>query len=413
MTRVKASLREIVSCASYFRFWSGQVGSQIGDALSVVAIPLLAYELGGSITTVALTLFTGAIAWIVVCPAAGILADRVNRAKLLIAVDMTRAVLSLLLILVQSERQFYLLVFCLAASEAIFRPAQAAMIPALVHRDLYQRAIGWSYAAFHAAKGLGLVLASLLLSMGASSRSLISVDAMSFVVAAYSTWLATRGNDSFRGPAKTDLNSFKELPLLLSDVLHDRLCVNLTILTCLYVSVQPLIISASFRASQLLAGDAFSTEQFYSVLASVLGFGAISGALFASGRSAFLTNVVPSATITVIGMASMLASSFATYPLLQLVGFLAFGISFGAVYANEGAALAMVVSNERRGRVYGLINALLYIFTSVGALLAHQLQSFSSAALLQIASIIIGSGALIIITVSAGSPSLRRPKSTA
>ena len=111
--------------------WAGQFVSQIGDRLAWVAFPWLVYQATGS------TLGTGAVFAIYTLPylffgaAAGVLVDRLNRRWVMVAMDVLRAGLALLVPLVAgwSLPLVYVLSFAIATGGVLFEPALLAIVP--------------------------------------------------------------------------------------------------------------------------------------------------------------------------------------------------------------------------------------------------------------------------------------------
>jgi len=77
----------------FARLYAAQTVSQVGDALTWVALALLAYELAGAdaavVLGVALTLRVSA--YVLLSPWAGVLADRMERRTVLVATHLGRA----------------------------------------------------------------------------------------------------------------------------------------------------------------------------------------------------------------------------------------------------------------------------------------------------------------------------------
>jgi MFS family permease len=75
--------------------WSGHVVSSFGDALTSLALLLIAQRLTGSTTAVAATAIAIALPQLLVGLPAGVLVDRWNPRRVMIASDLARAVLVL------------------------------------------------------------------------------------------------------------------------------------------------------------------------------------------------------------------------------------------------------------------------------------------------------------------------------
>ena len=72
-------------------FWLGQTLSGFGDAFALVALPLLALEATGSVSTMGLISASGVLAEVVTCLVSGTLVDRADRRRIMIACDVGRA----------------------------------------------------------------------------------------------------------------------------------------------------------------------------------------------------------------------------------------------------------------------------------------------------------------------------------
>ncbi|MFO7545851.1 MAG: MFS transporter [Trueperaceae bacterium] len=168
----------------FARLYAAQTISQVGDALTWVALALLAYELAGAdaaaVLGAALTLRVGA--FVLFSPLAGVLADRMERKKLLIAAHFGRAVIIGLMPLTTDVWQVYALVFVHNALTAFFTPVNQATVPLLVGRQDAGRAFALSSATTEVLGIVGPGLAGVL-AVWVGGRSLFFVDAFTLVSA--------------------------------------------------------------------------------------------------------------------------------------------------------------------------------------------------------------------------------------
>src|SRR5215210_4254822 len=108
-----------------------QTISLLGDAFTWVGIALLAYQFGGehsaAILSTALTLRV--TAFIIFGPYAGVLADRIDRKKIMYVTHFVRMALVGCLPFVSEAGQIYALIFFLNIFNAFFTPAYKAAIP--------------------------------------------------------------------------------------------------------------------------------------------------------------------------------------------------------------------------------------------------------------------------------------------
>jgi MFS family permease len=124
--------------ADFRRLWTGQVISEVGDWLNNIAVLALAIQLAGA-GRVGLAVATYAIArhlpLFIFGPVAGVVVDRVSRRRVMIAADVTRAVLALGFLLANgagSLALIYVVGASLFSVSAFFNAAKRASIPNLV-----------------------------------------------------------------------------------------------------------------------------------------------------------------------------------------------------------------------------------------------------------------------------------------
>lgn len=115
--------------------FGGQVVSTFGDWLYVLALAILAYEITGSATVVAVLTFARLLPFAVLLPFSGILADRWNRKALMIVSDLGRGACMFGLLFVGSEETLWIaypLVFVATTFSSLFKPAMNSVLPAVV-----------------------------------------------------------------------------------------------------------------------------------------------------------------------------------------------------------------------------------------------------------------------------------------
>ena len=171
---------------AFARLYLAQAVGLLGDAFTWVGIALLAYTFGGDasarILATALTLRVSA--FIVFGPYAGVLADRLDRKKILIITHLVRMAIVGAMPFITAEWQVYALVFLLNVFNAFFTPAYKAALPSTVGRkEDYADAIALSNATWQLLGVLGPGLAGIAaVFMGA--QQIFFFDALSFLVAA-------------------------------------------------------------------------------------------------------------------------------------------------------------------------------------------------------------------------------------
>jgi len=168
----------------FARLYAAQAISQVGDALTWVALALLAYELAGADAAVVLgaTLTLRVGAFVLLSPLAGVLADRMERKTILIAAHFGRAAIIGLMPLVTEVWQVYALVFAHNALTAFFTPVNQATVPLLVGREEAGRAFALSSATTEVLGIVGPGLAGVVAVL-VGGRSLFLVDALTLIAA--------------------------------------------------------------------------------------------------------------------------------------------------------------------------------------------------------------------------------------
>ncbi len=167
-------LRELFAQTQFVRFWVSRLAGIMANQMLMVAVGWHMYDLTASAWDLGMVgLFQFVPALVMTLPA-GQVADRFNRARIFAACMLTQAgVASLLLWATLSghaSRELILgLSVALGLARAFQMPAQQALTPLLVPRDLLQRAIAVSSSGMEVAVISGPALGGLLYTTGAST----------------------------------------------------------------------------------------------------------------------------------------------------------------------------------------------------------------------------------------------------
>ena len=127
----------IVRNPSFGLLWAGQLLSDTGSWLLVVAVPVYVLHLTGSARDAGLAFVAEVVPILLLGPAAGVLADRWRSRTTMIVSDLVRAGCVAALITVSRSGQLPILfgaVFAENAAGSFFRPAHNTAVPALVGR---------------------------------------------------------------------------------------------------------------------------------------------------------------------------------------------------------------------------------------------------------------------------------------
>lgn len=169
----------------YRRLWLGETVSLLGDWLSYVAVSVLALESGQGALGLALVFAAHALPSALTSPLAGVLADRVDRRRLLVGVQLGQAALMVGMVAaaaVDALVVVQLLLFARSAVAGFLYPAKSAALRRLVDDDELIDANSLDAATWSAAFAIGTALGGVIALAGPVVA--LSLDALTFVVAA-------------------------------------------------------------------------------------------------------------------------------------------------------------------------------------------------------------------------------------
>ncbi|TMV07088.1 MFS transporter [Ruegeria sediminis] len=158
----------VLNNRTYRHLYAAQIVALTGTGLATVALGLLAYDLAGAAAGLVLgtALTIKMLAYVIVAPLAAAIAERVDRRRMLVTLDMVRAAVAVCLPFVSEIWQIYVLIFVLQSASAGFTPAFQATIPDVLpdERD-YTQALSLSRLAMDLESLLSPMLAAALLLM--------------------------------------------------------------------------------------------------------------------------------------------------------------------------------------------------------------------------------------------------------
>lgn len=166
--------------------YTGQTISQLGDWFNAVAVYALLLDLTHSATAVAWMMIVQFLPMAVVGPLAGVVVDRVDRRRVMIAADLVRGVLILGLLLVRRADQVWIAYVVMAltvAGSAFFEPARTATIPNLTSSEELVPANALSSATWSAMLAIGASLGGVVTAAAGRNVAFV-VNAASFFASA-------------------------------------------------------------------------------------------------------------------------------------------------------------------------------------------------------------------------------------
>src|SRR5690349_9472196 len=178
------SLKEVLQQKAFRRLWLAQFVSIFGDFLAIFAvISLITYRWHGNPLQVTLISLAFVLPMAVVGPPAGVFVDRWNVKRVMIASDLVRAVLVLLLLFVTNVPQIAIIFVVLSTVSSFFAPAQSVTLRTLVPPEGLLAANALMSQAFYVVRLLSPALAGVLVA-ALTEKSCFYLDAASFVFSA-------------------------------------------------------------------------------------------------------------------------------------------------------------------------------------------------------------------------------------
>ena len=127
----------VLRIRDYRMLLTGQLLSNIGDWLLLVAAPYFVFQLTGSTLATGLTLTAESVPAVLLGPIAGVFADRWDRRRTMIATDVLRAAAVLSMLAVHTRHSVWIVYVALTVETAFsqfFNPSRRALVPNLVGR---------------------------------------------------------------------------------------------------------------------------------------------------------------------------------------------------------------------------------------------------------------------------------------
>jgi MFS family permease len=365
-----ASLRALRG-RNYRLFISGQLVSLIGTWMQTVAQSWLVYRMTGSAAMLGLIGFAGQIPVFVLAPLGGVIADRLNRHRILVVTQTTMMVLALslaALTLADVVRVWHIFVLAslLGVANAFDIPARQAFIVQMVGRDDLVNAIALNSSMVNGARMVGPAVAGIVVAEvgegwcfllnGLSYVAVITallrmrIDAAATSPAAVSAWDSVVEGFSFVWRT----TPVRALLLLLGLV---------SLMGMPYTVLMPIF------ADRILGGGPHA----YGLLMSCSGVGALLGAASLTSRKSVrgLGRWVSFAA-TGFGVA-LIAFSFSRRLWLSALVLVPAGFCMMVEMAASNTLIQSMVPDRLRGRVMAVYSMMFMGMAPLGALMAGAL----------------------------------------
>ncbi|QBD82880.1 MFS transporter [Ktedonosporobacter rubrisoli] len=401
----QVTYRDVFHNGNWIRLWTGQTISQLGDAVSDIAFPLLVYEITKSPVGLGLGFGVEMLPLIVIGPIAGVFVDHWNRRTLLLVADFVRIGCALGMFLSTSVWQLYVLALLAAIMQAIFLATYSATIPQIT-QEQFTKSISLSYMGYKTMQVIGPMLAAIIIGLAGGPRAAFLFDTATFTVGFLLTLTISVANVERQDPAK---NFLQDLGVGLSFLWQNAALRYIASYHVVFIIVSAASALGTVLYIKLSLGlSATLSDQLYGITGVVLA----GSMAFMAWLIGLLDERISKRTLmlyapVVAGLAYLL---FLLHPgptwILPIFFVVSVGNACGLL--SFQTLLAHSIPNHLRGRVYSFFNAI----GSVANLAAYGLFAalgllLSPATLLALAGMILLIGIPLCTLVFKGNQALR------
>lgn len=354
-------------------YFGGQLISNAGTWMQVIAQGWLVYQLSHSDLTLGIVGFAAAIPGLLVTPWGGVLVDRVPKRTLLILTQSGAMVLAFILAALSFTGRVQvwhviLLAAALGFVNALDSPGRQAFVVEMVGRDDLPNAIALNSLMFNSARAIGPALGGLLLATVGAAWC-FTINGFSFLAVILGLWAMQITTSSIKA---TPESPWRQLAGGLRYVSQQTELGGLLLLSLIFSTfgIAYFALLPAFVQGYLRQGAAV-----YGWLTAALGLGAVTGALIIANRSPGLARWRGKwLVIANLSFPCLLAVFvFNTVVPLSFVLEFALGLGFMIEYTMINTLLQTHVQDDLRGRVMGLYTLTFLGFTPFGNLMAGAL----------------------------------------
>ncbi len=337
----------------------GQVISLLGDVMLGAALSWFVFALTGTATSISYLSIAIVLPNLLFSLVAGVLVDRCNRRRLMIASDLVRC-FALLLIPVMYHAGgltlalLYMIVFIVGSASAFFLPARTAIIPQIFQdKDQLASANSFMNGMFEATRLIGFGISGIFIILFTAVGA-AAFDSITYFASATAILLMGPIATHFRetGGEKNALNRFRgDLSEGLAYVWRNFV-IRIVLVSSMLAN---FFISIGYGFTVVYAREALNTDALgYGILLAASALGTVTGSFIVGkvnfrkhlGMTLILSSIVMGAAIIALSPQKQLP---AAVPLIAL-----FGFSIAIFNVNYVNMLQATVPNELLGRVMSL-----------------------------------------------------------
>lgn len=382
---------------NYRLLWVGACTSSIGTWMQKVAQSWLVLEMSQSPFLLGLDTFLGEIPIFMFSLFGGVVADRMDRRKLLLAsqfIQLTSAFLLAVLIGTHAVQVWHILAlsFVVGFAQAFGGPAYQALVPALVEPEDLPNAIALQSIQFNLARIIGPVLGGIALTkLGAVWC--FGLNGLSFIAVIVSLilleveFVPKKTAESILDSMKQGIGFIRTKPAMTSLI---ALAFFMTALAVPMITFLPVFAKDVFQQG----------PSVFTLFLAVSGAGAVAGSLLV----AYLGNIRNKGRVALL-MLICLGAGIASFSIsksvaLSCVFLFGTGVAMMSVFATISSLVQLITANEMRGRVMSIYNVAFRGGMPFGSLTTGWLVPiFSAPSVLAVNGVLLAALAVYFLTV--------------
>jgi MFS transporter, DHA3 family, macrolide efflux protein len=394
------TFRDVLKIRSVRRIWLAQLVSIFGDFLAIFAVfSLVTFQLHGTPTQVSMILVAYMLPLAVVSPLAGVFVDKWNVKWTMIASDLVRGVLVLVLMFVRDLNGIYVIFLALSTVSSFFVPAQSVAVRALAPTGGLLAVNGLMSQAVQGSQIISPAIAGLLVQWFGANACFLFDSFSFFFSAAMVMTLAIHRVPSPGAAASSVLSSMRQGFRFIFT--HTAISFVILAMTAGMFAVRCFGALLSVYVRDVLLSNA----ALFGTLNSLIGVGMICGTQFLH-RAA---SRVPKQFLVIYGLGGMGVAVLITALFGRIattaIGMLGLGFGAAFIMVPSQTLLQQETPHALLGRVMSSLMSLLAMSQVLAMFVAGPV-----AQQLGIRKLYFGSAALLGVIGAVGYAWLRKPK---
>lgn len=347
---------------NYRLYFGGQALSLVGTWMQATAQAWLVLTLSNSATVLGVIVALQALPVLLLGPYAGVIADRVDRRRLMIILQSMMGVLATVLAVLTlggwvQVWQIGALAVLLGCNNAFENPARQAFIHQIVGNSLIRNAVTLNSVMVNAARSVGPAVAGLILA-AVGAGWCFAINASSFVAVVVSLMAMRRSEIAAETPVKRGKGQLRDGVRYVAG--RPLLWVPLAMMALIGTLAYEFQVSLPAAAKDAFDGG----PQAFGFMTASMGVGAVVGGLLVAARG---TTGLRTMTIAAVGFGLTIAITAVVPQLWMAIAALFFVGWLSVSFMSTGNATLQLNSEpQMRGRVMALWSVAFMGSTPVG-----------------------------------------------